>query len=301
MAIRRWLLIIAGTLSLAGAAQVQSVDAARKARLVGIVMANDVRPGERASGSILLYPGAIGGISGVHVEKANLDLDEDQPRKAVLKMLVVGAGGEKRTADQNFVADVPPGAKSVQVVISRDDQQVAAVDFPIEASTNGPVTCGTGEWTYGTEQDGSQSRFRTPKTYCYAGMEVIASDAAGFSGDAAQTRIEAGGDTARNVAESLRYCYFLLPRKVGPGRNKIVLHEGTHVVAFDVFVPRLDLLQVLEDEGATAAEASPPASATNSDRPSSPFPFGLGFGIGGGGDNGGNQEPGIGWEHRPLH
>jgi hypothetical protein len=111
-------------------------------------------------------------------------------------MLVVGAGGEKRTADQNFVADVPPGAKSVHVVLSRDDQQVAAVDFPIEASTNGPVTCGTGEWTYGTEQDGSQSRFRTPKTYCYAGMEVIASDAAAFSGDAAQTRIEAGVDTA---------------------------------------------------------------------------------------------------------
>ena len=133
------------------------------------------------------------------------------------------------------------------------------------------------------------------------GMEVIASDAAGFSGDAAQTRIEAGGETARNVAESLRYCYFLLPRKVGPGRNKIVLHEGTHVVTFDVFVPRLDLLQVLEDEGATAAEASPPASAANSDRPSSPFPFGLGFGIGGGDNGGGNEEPGIGWEHRSLH
>ena len=120
------------------------------------------------------------------------------------------------------------------------------------------------------------------------------------SGDAAQTRIEAGGDTARNVAESIRYCYFQLPRKVGPGRNKIVLHEGTHVVTFDVFVPRLDLMQVLEDEGATAAEASPPAAAAKSDRPSSPFPFGLGFGIGGGGDNGG-EEPWIGLEHRSLH
>jgi hypothetical protein len=301
MTIRRRLLIAAAAILLAGGVHVQRAAAVVKARYVGFVTANDVRPGERSSGSLLLFPGAIGGNSGVHVEKAKVDLDEDQPRKAVLKMLVVGAGGEKRPADQNFVFDVPPDAKSIHVVLSRGDQQVAAVDIPIKASTNGPVTCGGDEWTYGTEQDGSPSRFRTPKTYCYAGMEVIASDAAGFSGDAAQTRIEAGGDTARNVAESLRYCYFLLPRKVDPGRNKIVLHEGTHVVTFDVFVPRLDLLQVLEDEGATAAEASPPAAAAKSDRPSSPFPFGLGFGIGGGGDNGGNQEPGIGWEHRPLH
>jgi hypothetical protein len=297
---RRRLLIAVALLLLAGGVKVHRAAAAVKARYVGIVTANDVRPGERSSGSILLFPGALSGNSGVHVEKAKVDLDEDQPRKAVLNGMVVDAGVQKRPADQNFVFDVPPGAKSVHVVISREDKQVAAVDVPIEASTNGPVTCGGDEWTYGTEQDGSQSRFRTPKTYCYAGMEVIASDAAAFSGDAAQTRIEAGGDTARNVAESLRYCYFLLPWKVSPGRNKIVLHEGTHVVTFDVFVPRLDLMQVLEDEGTAAAEASSPTSAAKSDRPSSPFPFGLGFGIGGGGgDNG--EEPGVGWEHRPLH
>jgi hypothetical protein len=299
MIIRRRLLIAAAVLLLAAGVHVHRAAAAVKARYVGVVVANDVRPGERGSGSLLLLPGAIGGNSGVHVEKAKVDLDEDQPRKAVLKGMVIDAGVQKRPADQNFVFDVPPGAKSVHVVLSREDQQVAAVDVPIEASNNGPVTCGGDDWTYGTEQDGSQSRFRTPKTYCYAGMEVIASDAAAFSGDAAQTRIEAGGDTARNIAESLRYCYFLLPRKVGPGRNKIVLHEGTHVVTFDVFVPRLDLMQVLEDEGTAAAEASP-SSAANSDRPSSPFPFGLGFGIGGGGgDNG--QEPGIGLERRSLH
>ena len=180
------------------------------------------------------------------------------------------------------------------MVIAGEGQQVAAVDLPIEASASGPLVCGGDEWTYGTEQDGSRSRFRTPKSYCYAGMEVIASDTSAFSGDAAQTQIEAGGETARNVAESVRYCYFLLPRKVSPGRNKIVLHEGSHVVAFDVFVPRLDLLQVLEDEGATAAEAPAPTSAASSDHPRSLFPFGIGIGIGGGGGNGENGAPGMG-------
>jgi len=190
-----------------------NLQAARKAQLVGVVLPSDARPGERASGSIIMYPAAVSGISGLHVVKATVDLDDDQPRKAVLKGIVVDAGGQKRTADQNFYVDISPEAKTVHLTFTRDDQQVAAVDVPIEASTSVPLLCASGDWMNGTEADGTQSKFRTPSTYCYAGMALIAGD---FNGDAEQTNVEVGCEQARIVAESIRYCYWMLPRTTGP-------------------------------------------------------------------------------------
>jgi len=285
----RSLLIAAAILPLVGIAYAQTGPATRKAHVIGVVFPNDARPGERASGSVVLYPGAIAG-SGVHVEKASVEIDENRPRKAELSGIVIDAGVQKRTADQNFVADVPAGAKSVHLVMSRDDRQIAAVDVPIEASTSGPLLCGSSDWISGTEQDGSQSQYRTPATYCYAGMAVIAGQ---FNGDAQQTRIEVAGTAARIVAESQRYCYWLLPRAADPGSNRVTLHEGSHTVTFTVNVPRLDLLQLLEDQGASAAEVSPPqANAAASDKPHSSFPLGLGIGVGGFGIGGGDDSSG---------
>jgi hypothetical protein len=58
-------------------------------------------------------------------------------------------------------------------------------------------------WINGTEADGTQSQFKTPSTYCYAGIAIIAGD---FNGDGWQTKVEVGGAKARIVAESVRYC-----------------------------------------------------------------------------------------------
>jgi hypothetical protein len=271
-----------------------SVQAARKAKMVGIVMPSDARPGERASGSITRYPAAIQGISGLHLEKTSLDVDDTLPSKAVLKGIVIDAGGQKRTADQNFYVDIPAAAKTVHLTFTRDDQQVATVDVPIEASTSAPLLCASGDWINGTEAEGTQSKFRTPSTYCYAGMALIAGD---FNGDAQQTKIEVGGETAKIVAESVRYCYWMLPRTAGPGANEVTLHEGTHVVKFRVTVPRLDLLQVLEDEGSTVAETPPNSDAAASDNPNPAPAIPLGIGIGGFGIGGGDEEEGagVGW------
>jgi hypothetical protein len=285
------------SLAIAGTAQ-----AASKAELVGVVLPSDARPGERASGSIIMYPGAISGISGIHVEKTHLDIDESQPRKAILKGIVIDAGVQKRTADRNFVVDVPPDAKSVHLVLTRDDQQIDTVDVPIEASTSTPLQCGSEDWVNGTEADGSQSQFRTPKTYCYAGMAVITGD---FNGDGEQSEVDVGDRKARIVAESRRYCYWLLPRDAAPGNNEIVLHEGSHVVKFKVVIPRLDLLQTLEDEGSSVAEAPEPSAgeAAASDNPAPNIPIGIGIGGGGFGiGGGGNDEPGVIEERRQrLH
>lgn len=290
---RKSLMVAVAVCMLPLAASIQSASAARKAMLVGVVLPRDARPGDRVSGSILMYPGAVAGVSGLHVEKTSLELDEDQPRKATLSGIVIDAGVQKRPADSNFIADIPPGAKSVHLTFTRDDQQIAAVDVPIEASTSEPLICGASDWTYGTEQDGSKSKFRTPVTYCYAGMEVIAGD---FGGDAQQTKILMGGNEARIVAESPRYCYFLTPRNASPGRNKVTVTEGVHVVSFDVAVPRMDLMQMLEDQGAAAAEAPPSTSdAESSDTPSSALPLGLGIGAGSVGIGGGDDSGGVDW------
>jgi hypothetical protein len=271
-----------------------NLEAARKAQLVGVVLPSDARPGERASGSIIMYPAAVSGISGLHIVKAKVDLDDDQPRKAVLKGIVVDAGGQKRTADQNFYVDIPPAAKTVHLSFTRDDQQVAAVDVPIEASTSAPLLCASGDWMNGTEADGTQSKFRTPSSYCYAGMALIAGD---FNGDAEQTKVEVGGEQARIVAESIRYCYWMLPRTTGPGINEVTLHEGTHVVKFKVRIPRLDLLQVLEEQGPTVTENAPSSDAAASDNPSPSIPLGVGIG-GGFGVGGDDEEVGGGWGRR---
>ena len=292
--IRKAAVLAFAILSLALASTVQ---AARKAQLVGVVLPSDARPGERASGSIIMYPAAVSGISGLHVVKAKVDIDDDQPRKAVLKGIVVDAGGQKRTADHNFYVDIPPTAKTVHLTFSRDDQQVAAVDVPIEASTNAPLLCASGDWMNGTEADGTQSKFRTPSTYCYAGMALIAGD---FNGDAEQTKVEVGGESARIVAESIRYCYWMLPRTTGPGINEVTLHEGTHVVKFKVHIPRLDLLQVLEDQGPTVTENLPSSDAAASDNPSPSIPLGVGIG-GGFGVGGDDEEIGGGWGHGRRH
>lgn len=191
-----------------------NAQAATKAHLVGVVLPSDARPGERASGSIIMYPAAVSGISGLHVEKTKIDIDETQPRKAVLQGIVVDTGGQKRTADLNFYVDIPPAAKTVHVAFAQNDQPVAAVDVPIEASTSAPLLCASGDLVSGTEADGSQSKYRTPSTYCYAGMALIAGD---FNGDAQQTKVEVAGSAARIVAESVRYCYWMLPTTVAPG------------------------------------------------------------------------------------
>jgi hypothetical protein len=160
--------------------------------------------------------------------------------------------------------------------------------------------CGASDWTYGKEQDGSKSKFRTPATYCYAGIEVIAGE---FGGDAMQTKVLIGASQARIVAESPRYCYFMTPRNAKPGRNSVTVSEGAHVVSFSVSVPRLDLMQMLEDQGAAVAEAPPaPSNAESSDSASPAVPLGLGIGVGsvgiGGDDNGGGVDIG---RHRGLH
>jgi hypothetical protein len=277
---KRLLALIAMVIvSLSASAQAQAPT--RKAKMIGIVLPNDVRPGERASGSVILYPGALSGIPGLQVAKTKVEIDENQPRKATLSGIVIDAGGQKRNADQNFAVDVPADAKSVHVMLWRNDQQIGAVDVPIEAATAKPLVCGSGEWVNGTEQDGSQSQFHTPPTYCYAGMAVIAGS---FSGDAQQTRIEDNGQAARIVAESQRYCYWLLPRTASPGLNKITLYEGPHTVTFNVTIPRLDLLQVLEAGVPSMAQAAPATGSAASESPaSSLLPLGLGIGVGAGG------------------
>ena len=136
------------------------------------------------------------------------------------------------------------------------------MDVPIEASTSAPLLCASGDWVNGTEADGSQSKYRTPSTYCYAGMALIAGD---FNGDAQQTKVEVGGSAARIVAESVRYCYWMLPTTVAPGINEVTLHEGSHVVKFKVVIPRLDLLQALEDQGSGVADAPSTSDAEASD------------------------------------
>lgn len=132
---RRTWLIAAALCATALSGAIQTASAARKAMLVGVVLPRDARPGDRVSGSVLMYPGAVAGVPGLHVEKTSLELDDDQPRKATLSGIVIDAGVQKRTADNNFIADIPPGAKSVHLTFTREDQQIAAVDVPIEAST----------------------------------------------------------------------------------------------------------------------------------------------------------------------
>ena len=274
-----------------------TVAAKRTAKLIGVVLPKDVKRGERGSGSAMLYPGAISGVAGFEIVKTTVEIDEDQTRTEALKEITIDGGVQKRSADKGIVVDVPADANSVHLVFSREDQQIAAVDIPIETSGAATIPCGSGETVSGIEQDGTKSSFSTAATYCYAGMAMITGS---FNGDSEQTRIDVGGKTARIVGESVRSCYFLLPAGIMPGRNKVSLREGSHVVSFDVMVPRLDLMQVLEESGASAAEAPPTAGAQSSDNPVSPLPLGLGIGVGsmGIGGGGNDQGPSIGVERR---
>jgi hypothetical protein len=271
--------------------------ASRKAKLVGVVFARDARPGERASGSIVLYPAAIQGLSGLEVQNAGLQYDDSKPRKAALKGYVVDTGSAKTPANQSFAVDIPAGASSVQVTIDKDDQPVATVVLPVGSSTAAPLTCGSSDWVNGTEADGTQSNYRMPATICYAGLATIAGD---FYGDAALTRVEVGGEHARIIAESRRYCYFLVPRDIAPGPSQVSLHEGSHSVSFREMIPRLDLLQALEDNGSGVAE-SPPSDTGASDAGAASLPFGIGVGgvdIGGGGGDEGDGDIEYGEKRR---
>lgn len=279
---RRTFLFMAAFALLAG---MSSDGRAAKAKLVGVVLPNDVRPGERASGSIALYPAAVESLSGLAVTRTTLEHDDDKPRKAVLSGFVVKTATITRPADQDFLVDVPAGATSVHVTISQNDQDVAQVDLPIESSSSTPLTCGTGDWTAGTEADGTQSSYKMPSTLCYAGMAVISGD---FSGDAESTQVMFGSEAARILAESRRFCYFLVPSAAAAGKTDVHLVEGAHKVTFHEVIPRMDLVQQLED----GSIGSPPPSsgdAASSDQPNSPLPFSLGVGVGGVDTGGGSD------------
>lgn len=226
---------------------------AAKAKWVGVVLPKDVRPGERASGSLVLYSAAVENLGGLEVKQVALEHDDDKLRKAVLKGFVVKTTTQTRPADQNFVVDVPAGATSVNVTISQNGQDVGQVDLPIESSSSAPLTCAGGDWMSGTEADGTQSNFKMPSTLCYAGLAVISGE---FNGDARSTQVWFGSDTARNLAESQRFCYFLVPSTAPAGKTDIRLVEGTHQVTFHEAIPRMDLVQQLEDQGSIAPQTT---------------------------------------------
>jgi hypothetical protein len=273
MARRRFLFIAAFAL----VAGLSSDGRAAKAKWVGVVLPKDVRPGERASGSIALYPGAVESLSGLAVTKAVLEHDDDRPRKAVLSGFVVKTATLTRPAEQNFLVDVPAGATSVHVTIAQNDQEVAQVDLPIESSSSAPLTCGAGDWTAGTEADGTPSNYKMPSILCYAGMAVVSGD---FSGDAQSTQVVFGTEAARILAESRRFCYFLVPATAPAGKTDVRLVEGTHQVTFHEVIPRMDLVQQLED-GAIGTPSVSSSDAESSDESSSPLPFSVGVGVGG--------------------
>jgi hypothetical protein len=268
-----------------------AAQAAQKARLVGVVFAKDAHPGERASGSLIMYPSAVEGLDGLEVEKANIQFDASKPRKAALKGYVIDTGAQKSPASSPFAMDIPAGASSVRVTIDQNDQPVAYIDLPIiSAATPPPLTCGGPDWINGSEADGSASAYRMPAQICYAGLAVIAGD---FYGDSQLTSVEVGSDKARIIAESRRYCYFLVPQDARPGLVRVTLHEGSHTVSFGPRIPRLDLLQTLEDSGSGIAAA--PSASNNSDASDLGAAAGaVGFGLGavgiGGGDRRGDVE-----------
>jgi hypothetical protein len=266
---------------------------AAKAKWVGVVLPNDVRPGERGSGSIVLYPAAVQSLSGLTVTKAPLEHDDDKSRKAALKGFVVKTTTQTRPADEDFVVDVPPGASSVHVTISENDQDVAQVDLPVESLSSAPLTCGDGDWIAGTEADGTQSNYKMPPILCYAGMGVISGD---FSGDGRATQVMFGTDAARILGESRRFCYFLVPSSAPAGKTDVHLYEGVHQVTFHESIPRMDLVQQLED-GSIGSAPPPSGDAENSDDSGLALPLGVGIGVGAGAIGGGGGDSDFGVEH----
>ena len=67
---------------------------------------------------------------------------------------------------------------------------------------------------------------------------------------------------------------------------------------FKVRIPRLDLLQVLEEQGPTVTENPPSSDAAASDNPSPSVPLGIGIGGGFGVGGGDDDEIGGGWGRR---
>jgi hypothetical protein len=116
-------------------------------------------------------------------------------------------------------------------------------------------------------------------------MAVVSGD---FSGDAQSTQVVFGTEAARILAESRRFCYFLVPATAPAGKTDVRLVEGTHQVTFHEVIPRMDLVQQLED-GAIGTPSASSSDAESSDESSSP-PFSLGIGVGGIDSGGGGDE-----------
>jgi len=169
------------------------------------------------------------------------------------------------------------------------------VDVPIEASTNAPLLCALATGRMAPRADGTQSKFPDPlDLIAMPAWRLMAGDSTVMrnrrrSRWVANLRESSGIDTP--TATGCSACH-------GPGINEVTLHEGTHVVKFKVHIPRLDLLQVLEDQGQRSLR-TPPSCRCGCVRQS--FAFNtteLALAAGRGGDD---EEIGGGWGHGRRH
>jgi hypothetical protein len=259
-----------------------------KARLVGVVIAKDSRPGDRISGSILVNPNAYTDIPGLRVVKTAIPMPVSQRRKVLLKGLIVDTGGTSQWADNNFTAQLPQTAAPLSVTLRRGEENLATVQMPIDSAGSPPISCGLG-WTMGTTA-GAPTDYRTPASYCFGGVEVITGP---FSGDTRLTRIDIGGLPAHLLAETPREVYWVLPPHLRPGPNQVTLHEGNSEIVFRVRVPRLDIVERVEDSD-QEIDVSAPATGQSGQSSSAegsgllgiPIDIGIGVGFGGGGGGG---------------
>jgi hypothetical protein len=209
------------------------------ATLVGLVIANDARPGETCSCSLTTEPKRYEGKPGLKVVEMQINLARDDNGKPSLDGRYIDFGdGRRQPANQPVEVLVSNSSLHGEVFEEDKPQPTATCDVPIHQTA------------HRDEHTAEDKHAPTPTDYqmppiCTDGVQVCYGP---FDGRAANTEITIEINhqpvPVRVITETPRESFCLLPDNPGAGTCRVVVHEGPVEVSFTTCFMNLSMSAV---------------------------------------------------------
>ena len=197
------------------------------ATMVGVVVPNDCRPGERCSGRVVEDPKNFQGMPALRVVEMTVPVRHGDDGKPMLEELKLRIGDGLATDGSSCATGNVPAGGNLEV-------SLASGDSPAVTER---ISTATGALRRPAEAIHPQD-FRTNPVYQPGTTQAISGP---FTGSTFPTRISVGGKPAEILAESPGAVYFRVPSELPPGASDVVCEEGTTTATLPVSVLQLDM------------------------------------------------------------
>lgn len=230
--------------------------------LIGVVIGNDTRTGEKTTARVVADPKPFRSIPGLRVIEMTTRVAIGKNGKPDVDTLQARIGeGPAQSCSKPLTGTVPSNAKTVRVSVGQPGGTPATGEVPVV-----PGQPRTPPMTVDPKQ------FRTPAALQRGTVGVVQGP---FDGNNLGTSVMVGGRPAEIIAETNGALYFAVPGNLQPGQTAVVVEEQGVKMKFKVACVGLQLaagrLQIEKGESAsftatvTGADGLPASAWQSSD------------------------------------